>query len=91
MAQGYEFVVDLGTDAVATEESMNLEGKVEGSTACRHGFDFAFRREDEDLRCKEVQFDGIEEVHGIGLRVVENLLDGAQPVVQFAFILRDFL
>ncbi len=35
---------------------------------------------------EEVELDGIEEVHGIRLRIVQNLLDGAEPVVQLVLI-----
>ena len=69
---------------------MYLESKVERSAAGRHGLDFAFRGEHEYLGGKEVQLDGIEKVHGIGLWVVQNLLDGAQPFIQFVLILGIF-
>ena len=70
-------MVHLGTDAMATEECVDGEGEVEGGTAGGHGLDFALGREDEYLGGKEVELDGVEEVHGVGLRVVEDFLDGA--------------
>lgn len=36
-------------NAVAAQEGMNLEGEVEGSTACRHRLDFSLWSEDEDF------------------------------------------
>ena len=91
MRQRHQFVVDLGTDTMTPQEGMDGEGKVEGRTTRRHRLYLTFWGEDKYLAGKEVQFDGVEEVHCIGLRVVENLLDGAQPVVQFCLVLRIFL
>ena len=87
MAERNEFVVDLRADAMRTEERMDLEGEIERGTVCGHRFEFAFRRENEDFAGEKVQFDGVEEVHRVGLRVVENFLDGANPVVEFGFVL----
>ena len=83
VAQRHQFVVHLSADTVRTEERMYLESEVERRTLRRHGLDFALRCEHEYLACEEVKLDGIEEVHCVGLRVVENLLDSRQPVVEF--------
>ena len=90
VAQRYQLMVYLGSDAVAAQEGMYLEGEVECSTSGWHRDDFSLRGEDEDFRCIEVEFDSVEEVHRIRLRIVQNLLDGAQPVVQLVFILSIF-
>ena len=82
-------MVDLGTNTVAAQESVYLESKVESRTAGWHRLDLTLRRKDEYLAGKKVELDGIEKVHGIGLRIVKDLLDGAQPVVQLALILGD--
>ena len=82
VAERHQFMVDLGADTVAAEERMYLESEVEHRTASRHGLHLTLRREDEDFGGEEVELDGVEEVHGIGLRVVENFLDGANPFVQ---------
>ena len=66
---------------------MDAEGKVESRTAGRHGTYLALRREDENLGGKKVQLDGVEEVHSVGLGVVKDFLDGAQPVVEFVLVL----
>ena len=87
VAKRHKFVVDLCTDTMTAQEGMNLEGKVKGRTTGRHGLDFALRSEHENLGSKEIELDGIEEIHGVGLRVVENLFDGGEPVAQFAFVL----
>ena len=86
VAQRHEAVVDLGTDAMAAEEGVYLESEVEGRTACGHRLDLALWREDEYLGSEEVELDSVEEIHRVGLRVVENLLDGAQPVVELALV-----
>ena len=49
MAQRNQLMVYLGSDTVAAQEGMNLEGEVEGSTACRHRLDFSLWCEDEDF------------------------------------------
>ena len=49
MAQRNQLMVYLGSNAVAAQEGMNLEGEVEGSTACRHRLDFSLWSEDEDF------------------------------------------
>ena len=84
-------MVYLGANAVATQEGVYLESKVEGSASCWQGFNFALWGEDKYFAGKEVQLDGVEKVHGIGLWVVKNFLDGAQPVVQFAVVVNQFV
>ena len=91
VAQWNKLVVYLGTDAMAAKEGVNLEGEIECRTTRRHRLDFTLRGEDENLRGEEVELDGVEEVHGIRLRVVEDFLDGAQPVVELAIVLASFL
>ena len=88
MAQWNQLVVYLGSDAVAAEEGVYLECKIECGTVGRHGLDFAFGCKDEYLRGKKVELDGIEKVHGIWLRVIKNLFDGTEPVVQFVLVFR---
>ena len=86
MAQGDELVVHFRPYAVCAEECVYEEGEVEHGASGRHGLYLPFGREHEYLACEEVQFDGVEEVHGVRLRVVEYLLYGAQPVVQFVVV-----
>ena len=81
MAKRHELVVHLCADAMAAEKGMDLEGKVEGSASGRHGFDFALGGEDEYFGSEEVELDCVEEIHGVGLRVVENFFYGVQPFV----------
>ena len=76
MAQWHEFMVDLCTDTMASEEGMYREGKVEGRTSCRHSLYLSLWCEYEYLRGKEVEFYCVEEVHGVWLRVVEYFLNG---------------
>ena len=75
VAQRHQFVVHLCSDTVASEEGVDGEGKVESRTSGGHGLNLALRCEDEYLRCEEVELDGVEEVHCVGLRVVEYFLD----------------
>ena len=91
MAQGHQLMVHLRADTMAAEESVDGEGEVEGRAVGWQRADLSLRREHEYLAGKEVQFDGVEEVHRIRLGVVEDFLDGAQPVVEFVLVLRVFL
>ena len=69
---------------------MDAEGEVQCRTSCRHGLDFSLGGEYENLGSEEVELDGVEEVHGVWLWVVKNLLDGTQPFVQLGLILGIF-
>ena len=85
MTDGDEFMVYLGTDTMTAHKGMDGKGKVERRTAGRHGTQFSLRGKHEYLARKEVEFDSVEEVHGIGLRVVKDFLDGSKPLVEFQF------
>ena len=88
MTQRYKLMVYLCSDAMAAEEGVDRESKVESGTSSRHCLDFALWGKHEYLRSKEIELDSIKKVHSIRLRVVKNLLDGAQPFVQFRLVLR---
>ena len=49
MAERNQFMIDLGTDTMASQEGMDLESEVECSTVGWHGLDFSLRSEDEDF------------------------------------------
>ena len=87
MAHRHQFVVDLGSDTMRAKESMDSKSKIKCGTICRHCLDFTFGRENEDFTGKEVELDGIEKVHRVGLRIIKDLLYGAQPVVQLIVII----
>ena len=72
---------------MAAKERMYLESEVECGASGGHHLYFAFRSKHKYLGSKEVQLDGIEEIHCIGLRVVEYFLYGVQPIVQFSLVL----
>ena len=80
-----KFVVDFSSDGMATNKGVDGESKVERSAASRHGAEFTFGGEDKDFAGKEVELDAVEKVHGRGLRVVKDFLDGVEPLVQFNF------
>ena len=87
VAQRHEFVVHLRTNAVAANERVYLESEVESGATRWHHFDFAFWCKYKYFGSKEVQLDGIEEIHCVGLWVVEYFLYGVQPIVQFSLVL----
>jgi len=69
---------------------MDLEREIEHRASCRHGLHLALGCEHEYLGSKQVELDGIEEIHCVGLRVVQYFLDGTQPVVQFLVVIFGF-
>ena len=91
MADRHQLMVYLCSDTMTSEEGMYRESEVESRTTRWHRLYLSLRCEDKYLACKEVQFDSVEEVHSVRLRVIENLLDGTKPVVEFRFILSIFL
>ena len=91
VAQRNQLVVNLSTDTMTAQEGVDGECKVECRTACRQSTDLALRRKHEYLTGKQVELDGVQEVHSIRLWVVQNLLDGAQPLVELVLVLGIFL
>ena len=87
VAQGYELMVDFRANAMTAKERVYLESEVQDRTVGRHGLHLALWREDENLACEEIKLDGIEKVHRIGLWVIKNFLDSAEPVVQLSLVL----
>ncbi len=87
MTHGHQLMVHLGTNTMRAQEGVDREGEIEHCTIGRHRLDLALRRKDKDFAGKEVQLNSIEEVHGIRLGIIKNLLDGAQPFVQLILIL----
>ena len=83
IAQTLQLVIDLGADAMGTEEGVDGEGKIEHGAARRHRLEVALGGHNEYLAGIEVQLDGVEEIHRIWLRIVQYLLDGREPAVEF--------
>ena len=69
-------MVYLSSDTVTAQECMDRESKIECRTVLRHSLDFSFGGEDKNFGCKQVQFDGIEEIERIRLWIVQNFLNG---------------
>ena len=61
---------------------MHAESEVEDCAACRHCLELSFWRHDENLVGKEVELDGVEEIDGVGLWVVQDFLDLIEPLVE---------
>ena len=66
---------------------MNREGKIQCRCILWHGLDFPFGSKYENFRGKQVQFNGVQEVNGIRLRVIQDFFNGFQPFAEFTFIL----
>ena len=82
VVDGNELVVDLGTHAMRAHDGMYAEGKVQCRAACGHGAELALGRDDQNLGAVEVELDGGQEVHGRGLWVIQDFLDGGEPLLQ---------
>ena len=86
VGQRDELVVDLGAEAVAAKEGVDGECKVESGGAGGHRLEVALGGEYEYLGGEEVELDGVEQVKGVGLRVVQDFLDGVEPFIQLVFV-----
>ena len=78
-------MIHLRTDAMAAEKRVDTECKIECRAVGRHRLELPFGCNYEDFRGVEVQFDGIEEVQGVRLWVVQDFFDGVEPFFQFVF------
>ena len=79
-------MIDFRPDTVAAQKGVDRECKVQCRTVLRHGLDFSFRSKYEYLGGKQVQFDCIQKIKGIGLRVIQNFFDGFQPFAKLSFV-----
>ena len=78
-------MVHLRTDTMAAEKRVDTECEIECRAVGRHRLELPFGRNYEDFRGVEVQLDGIEEVQGVRLWVVQDFFDGVEPFFQFVF------
>ena len=78
-------MIHLRTDAMAAEKRVDTECKIECRAGGRQRLELPFGRNYEDFRGGEVQLDGIEEVQGVRLWVVQDFFDGVEPFFQFVF------
>ena len=69
-------MIYFGTDAVGTKKGVDRKGEVQRGGIGRHGFDFTFWGEHDDLFGEEVEFDGVEQVECVGLWVVKDFFYG---------------
>ena len=65
------------------ELTVECEGHIENRGSRGQSEQFAFRRENNDLGSKEIEFQRIEKVNRTWLGIVENIFDRAQPDIQF--------
>ena len=66
---------------------MEREGEIQCRSVLGHGLEVALRGKDEYLVSIEIELDVVQEVNGIGLRVVQDFFDGLQPLGQLALVL----
>ena len=86
MAEWYKLVINFRSNTVATQECVDGESEIQCRTILWHGLDFSLRGKYKDFRSEQVQFDGVKEIHGIRLWVIQDFFDGTEPFFQFAFI-----
>ena len=72
-------MVDLAGYAVQAQVGVQGEGDVEHRRVGGQGDELALGGEDDDFAGEEVELEGVQEINGAGLGVVEDVFDGAQP------------
>ena len=82
MAQRHQLVVYLGTDTGRTDVRMDLKGKIEGCCSVRQLHQCSFGGKDEDLIREEVHLEVIHKIHGIGLRIAQDIPHFLDPLIQ---------
>ena len=70
---------------------MDGEGKIERRGASGHILEVAFGGEHQDFVGIEIELDSIEQIERIWLRVVKDFLDGIEPAVELALVVRRIL
>ena len=84
MTERDELMVDLAGDAMDAELTVECEGHIENRGTRGQSEQFAFRRENNDLGSKEIEFQRIEKVNRTWLGIVENIFDRApSPTLYF--------
>ena len=79
-------MVHLAGYAVAAYLRVEVEGHVEHRGVVGQGDKFTLGCKHHNLRCKQIEFKRIEKVDGVRFRIVEYILDCAQPCVKFALL-----
>ena len=87
VTERHEFMVHFCTNAMRTEECMDMESEVERCSSGRERDYFSLGFEDKYLLSKEIELDSIEEIHSIWLWIIKNFLDSAEPVIEFSLII----
>ena len=85
MRQRHQTMIHLGTYAMGTQCRVYAEGKIQYGTLRWHGLEITLRSNHHYLVGIQIQLDGIQKVHGIGLGVIQYLLDGREPLLQLVF------
>ena len=85
ITDGLQLVIYLGSYAVGSQECMDGESEVQHGAVGRHRLEISLGCDHKDFTCIEIQLYGIQEIDGVRLWIIQNLLDGVQPLVQFVF------
>ncbi|MNE25237.1 hypothetical protein D3C80_1185600 [compost metagenome] len=69
---------------------MNIKSKIQCSSAFRQYAHISFRSIHIYLFCKQIQFEILQEIQGVGFRIVQNFTDMFQEGIQLTFALCTF-
>ena len=78
----HHLVVHLRPDTMFAQVGVHHVGKIQYGRILRQRLYFAFGRKDKHLVRKQIQLEVIQECHGIGIGVLQYLLDILQPLIQ---------
>ena len=87
MAQRHKLMVDLGGYTVGSEKGMEVKGHIEHCRAGGQRHHLPFRGEHHYLAREEIELQRAQKVYGVGVGIVENLLDSLHPLVELGFFL----
>ncbi len=86
LAEWYQLVVHLGTQALIAHPGMDGVGEIERGSPLWQRFYLPLRRENKYLRREEVHFNRVQKVNRVGVGVGQHLLNGLQPLVQLVIL-----
>ena len=85
LADGHQLVIDFGPYALVSDIRMDFISKIEGRGTGRQYFQITVGCKDIYLFAEKVEFKVIHKIQGIGFRILQQLPDFLQPIVQCAF------
>ena len=85
MTHRHKFVINFGSDAMASHKCMDRKSEIKRCGTRWKGTNFSLWSKDKDFRCKKIKLDGIKEIHCVRLWIIKNFLNRNKPLIEFAF------